>query len=75
MVFMERVTVEACANNRMNTTWLISALFESLTRIEVGWLAKVLTPHPPSTLCEPLGRGPILPCPYDGVFVRTPRMD
>ena len=35
----------------MNATWLIGALFEFLTCIEVGWLAEVLTPHPPSALC------------------------
>ncbi|MCL0057050.1 hypothetical protein M1N50_01870, partial [Dehalococcoidia bacterium] len=38
-------------NHRMNPTWLIGALFEFLTRIGVGWLAKVLTPQPPSGLC------------------------
>jgi hypothetical protein len=36
------------ANHRMHATWLIGALFEFLTRIEVGWLAKVFTPQPPS---------------------------
>jgi hypothetical protein len=33
---------------------LIGALFEFLTRIEVSWLAQVLTLQPPSALCVPV---------------------
>jgi hypothetical protein len=36
------------ANNALHATWLIGALSKSFTRIGVCWLAKVLTPHPPS---------------------------
>jgi hypothetical protein len=43
------------ANHRMNATWLIGALFKFLARISGSLLAEVLTPHPPSALCEPLG--------------------
>ncbi|MEE8391712.1 MAG: hypothetical protein V3S14_13085 [Anaerolineae bacterium] len=43
------------ANPRMHATWLIGALFEFLTRIEVSFVANVLTPQPPSTLCGPFG--------------------
>ena len=34
---------------------LIGALFNVSTRIPVSFVAKMLTPHPPSALCGPLG--------------------
>ena len=43
------------ANPVLEATWLISALFEFLTRIGVVCFAKALTPHPPSASTQPLG--------------------
>ncbi len=47
------------ANHVLEATWLVGAFSRVSTRIVVSLVTNVLTPHPPSALCGPLGSSTI----------------